>query len=170
MVMAETATEHPQAAVIRSRRERIIQTLAYELGGLLIASPVWSLVSGASGEESLLLLGCLSLAVMLWAAVYNTAYDIAEHRLTGWVASNRPHNWRILHAIGYEASAVVVTTPLLVTVAGFTLLQALAADLGLTVLYAAYGYVFHIIFDRLRPVCGDAAARQPERSRLSADA
>jgi uncharacterized membrane protein len=170
MVVAGAASLQPPAVVIRSRRERIIQTLAYEFGGLLIASPIWSIISGASGEESLLLLGCLSLAMMLWATAYNTAFDIVEYRLAARRASDRPHGWRIAHALGYEASATVITMPLVMLLAGFGWLQALAADIGLTVLYAAYGYGFHIIFDRLRPVCPDAEPSKPDRNRLSVEA
>jgi uncharacterized membrane protein len=141
-------------AKVRTLRERIIQTLAYEAGGLAVASPIWALLSGNTGGETLFILVCISLAAMSWAAIYNTAADIAESRLAGRLASDRPHHWRLLHAVGLEASSIVVTMPLIVLLTGFSWLQAFAADIGLTLLYAVYGYVFHIVFDRLRPVGG----------------
>lgn len=35
-------------------------------------------------------------------------------------------------------------------------MAALLADVGLTFLYSAYGYAFHLVFDRLRPVTSSA--------------
>jgi uncharacterized membrane protein len=141
-------------AKVRTLRERTIQTLAYEAGGLAVASPIWALLSGDTGGETLFILVCISLAAMSWAAIYNTAADLAESRLAGRLASDRPHHWRLLHAVGLEASSIVVTMPLIVLLTGFSWLHALVADIGLTLLYAVYGYFFHIVFDRLRPVGG----------------
>lgn len=142
------------AASVRNWRERALQTLAYEAGGLLVVSPLWSIAAGATAIESATLLICLSIAVMAWMAVYNTAFDIVDARLAGRAASNRPHRWRVVHAAGLEVTSVLATWPLIAWLADLGWLEALAADLGLTVAYAAYGYLFHLGFDRLRPVAG----------------
>jgi uncharacterized membrane protein len=152
MVTGEAAMNQPAATPVRSWRERALQTLAFELGGLLIVAPIWKLVTGATAAESVTLLICLSMAVMLWMAAYNTVFDRVESRLAGNVASDRPHGRRVLHAVGLEVSSALVTWPLIVVVAGLGWLEAMAADLGLTVAYAIYGYFFHIGFDRSRPV------------------
>ena len=47
-------------------------------------------------------------------------------------------------------TAVTVATALALTPLGR--LQALVANIGLTLAYALYGYFFHLGFDRLRPV------------------
>ena len=137
---------------IRGWLERAIQTVSYEIGGLLVVCPVWKLVTGASAAESIVLLACLSIAVIIWMAAYNTVFDFAEARIAGRVASDRPHRWRVVHAAGLEATSIVVTCPLIVLAAGLDWIHALAADIGLTMAYAAYGYCFHLGFDRLRPV------------------
>ena len=137
---------------IRSRRERVTQTLWFEALGLLIVCPLFAHVAGASTGESLTLLIVLSIAMMCWSALYNTAFDLIEHRCTGRVASDRPHRWRLVHAIALEASAVVVTWPLIIALTPLGRLQALVANIGLTLAYALYGYFFHLGFDRLRPV------------------
>jgi uncharacterized membrane protein len=152
MVTSEAATNRPAAAPVRSWRERALQTLAFELGGLLIVAPIWHLATGATAAESVTLLVCLSAAVMAWMAGYNTAFDLVEARLAGIVASDRPHVRRVLHAVGLEVTSALVTWPLIVVVAGLGWLEALVADLGLTIAYAIYGYFFHLGFDRLRPV------------------
>jgi len=152
--MVAAAKTPPQRPVppIRGWLERAIQTVSYELGGLLVVGPVWKLVTGASTTESIVLLACLSVAVMTWMAVYNTVFDFAESRIARRVASDRPHRWRVVHAVGLEATSIVVTWPLIVLLAGLDWYYALAADIGLTLAYAAYGYCFHLGFDRLRPV------------------
>ena len=94
----------------------------------------------------------LSVVVAAWAAIYNLLFDIVERRHTGRVASDRPHALRTAHAIGLEASAVIVSCPVIWAMTPLDWWGALLADLGLTVVYVAYGYAFHRVFDRLRPV------------------
>ena len=149
---SEAIQSRPAAAPIRDWLERAIQTVCYEFGGLLIVGPIWKFATGASATESAVLLICLSVAVMVWMAAYNTIFDVVEFRITGLVASVRPHRWRIVHALGLEASSLLVTWPLIALVTGLAWLEALVADLGLTLAYAIYSYFFHLGFDRLRPV------------------
>ena len=142
----------PAVAPVRDWWERAIQTLCYELGGLVVVGPVWKFVTGDSATESAFLLVCLSVAVMIWMAAYNTVFDVVEYRVTGLVASVRPHRRRIVHALGLEASSMIVTWPVVMLVTAFTWMEVIAAQLGLTLAYAVYGYVYHLAFDRLRPV------------------
>lgn len=143
---------------IRSVRERVIQTLGFEAGGLLLVAPLYALATGSGASESFGLIFVLALVVMAWAALYNTAFDVVEHRLTGRLASDRPERWRVAHAIGHEATAVVVTWPVIVWLTGLSWWAALLADLALTLVYAAYAYGFHKVYDRWRPVAPPGAA------------
>jgi uncharacterized membrane protein len=59
---------------------------------------------------------------------------------------------RLVHALSHEASSLVVTLPVLMGPGGLGFMEALLADLGLTVIYAGYAYVFHWFYDRVRPV------------------
>ena len=140
---------------MRSLRERVIQTLWFELLGLAIVAPLFAFFSGATPGESFVLLLVLAVVVTFWSGFYNSAFDRAEMRLTGRVASDRPQRWRALHAVGLEASAMVMTWPLVVALTPLGWHAALVAELGLTVAYVVYGYAFHLVFDRLRPVMPD---------------
>lgn len=137
---------------IRSWRERAIQTLWFEGVGLLLVSPLFAWASGSGGGESMRVVAALSAVVMAWAAVYNTVFDLVEHRLTGRVASDRPHRLRTLHAVGLEGTAVLLTWPVIYAMTDLSWGEALLADLGLTATYMVYGYAFHWVYDRLRPV------------------
>jgi uncharacterized membrane protein len=148
-----------RVAAVRGWRERAIQALAYEAGGLALFAPLWALATGASGAESLTVLVSLSLVVMAWMSAYNTLFDHVEARLTRRVASDRPHRWRLVHAAGLEVTSIAATTPLIVHLGGFGWMEALAADVALTLAYCAYGYVFHLGFDRLRPVAARPEGR-----------
>ncbi|MCU0828933.1 MAG: PACE efflux transporter [Tabrizicola sp.] len=137
---------------LRSPRERLLQTLCYEAGGLLLSIPLYLLYSGSGTGEGALLMLALSVAVMIWSPIHNTVFDWADLRLSGRVASDRPQRWRVVHAVTHEATTVVVTLPILVWLGGHGWGEALLIDLGLTVLYAVYAYGFHLAYDRWRPV------------------
>jgi uncharacterized membrane protein len=137
---------------VRSSRERLIQTLWFEGVGLLGVAPLFAWATGSTGAESFVVVAAVSVAVMLWAALYNTVFDRIEYQRTGRVASDRPHRLRTLHAIGLEVSSVVVTTPLIWALTDLGWWGALVADLGLAAAYTVYSYGFHWAYDRLRPV------------------
>jgi uncharacterized membrane protein len=142
---------------MRSARERLFQSLAYEAGGLALSIPAYHLFSGNSAHDSSVLLLTLSVAVLMWAPVHNTIFDWIDFRLSGRLASDRPHRWRIVHAISHEATTLVVTLPILIWLGGLSFWAAVLVDLGLTLLYAVYAYVFHLVYDRLRPMSADLA-------------
>lgn len=137
---------------LRSARERVIQTLSYELGALLLVTPLYQWLFDVSMSESLQLLVALSAAVLLWSPVHNTLFDALDARWFRRVASDRRGISRWVHAFSHEASTLVVTLPLIVWLGGFSWWDALLLDLGLTLFYTAYAWVFHWCFDRLRPI------------------
>lgn len=142
---------------LRSARERIIQTLSYEAGGLALAAPVYALVFGGSLTGSVLFTMVLSVVCMAWAGIHNTLFDLTEFRLCHRLASDRPQRWRVLHALSNDISSTLVTLPVIMWLGGYGFWAALGIDIGFTAFYAAYTYVFHIAFDRLRPVRPEAA-------------
>lgn len=137
---------------LRDARERALQTLCFEALGLLLVTPLYSLAAGSAMDDALGLLVLLSVVVMAWSALYNTAFDWAEARLAQRVASDRPAGLRVAHALGLEGSVLLATWPLIHYVGGLSWRDALIADIGLTLTYAAYAWAFHWAFDRLRPV------------------
>jgi uncharacterized membrane protein len=130
----------------------VIQTLSFEVGGLAVITPVFALVTDTQLGTSFGLLLAVSLVVTLWTAFFNTTFDLVEHRLTGRLASNRPHRWRTLHAVLHEATAVIVSCPVIWALTDLGWIDGLLVDLGLTVAYAVYAYLFYWGYDRLRPM------------------
>ena len=147
---------------IRNFRERAIQTLCFEIGGLLVVAPGYAILSGASASESVTLLVVLSIALMLWSPIHNTLFDIVDFRVTSRVASDRTHRLRVLHAVSHEVTSIFVTLPLIMYLGDYGFWQALVVDLGLSLAYTAYAYIFHVVFDRLRPVVVPQEHRVPD--------
>jgi uncharacterized membrane protein len=147
---------------IRSLRERIFQALCYEAGGIVIVTPAYGLIFGRPAPESLALIVALSIAFMIWASVYNTIYDIIEFRLARRVASDRPHLWRGAHAILHDVTGMIVTIPIILMMTDHGFWTAVAIDVGLTLFYTAYAYVFYLAFDWWRPVGREPSEGQPD--------
>jgi uncharacterized membrane protein len=137
---------------LRSARERIYQTLAFEAGGICIASPLYAAAFGGAAETSVFLVAALSIAVMIWSPIHNTVFDWLDLHFTGRVASDRSHGLRLLQALSLELTSLVATVPLVMGIGGHDVWGALGVNFGLTALYVAYGYLFHIVYDAFRPV------------------
>jgi uncharacterized membrane protein len=137
---------------LRTARERFYQIIAYEVGGLLIAAPLYGSIFGRGAGESFALIMWLSLAAMIWAPVHNTVFDWLEFRRTGRAASDRPQALRAAHALCLETTVTAATLPIIMAMGGHGFWRALSIDFGLTLFYSAYAYFFHIAYDRLRPV------------------
>lgn len=137
---------------VRSLRERVLQTLTYESGGLLLVTPAYAHAFGASAADSLAMLLAMSIMTMVWEGLHNTLFDLVDLKLSGRVASDRPHAWRCVHALSCEFSSTLVTVPLIMWLGGFDFWSAITVDIAFSLFYAAYGDLFHWLFDRIRPV------------------
>jgi uncharacterized membrane protein len=137
---------------LRSARDRAVQTLLYELGGLALVTPAYALISGSGAGESLTLMVALSVAVMVWSPLHNTVFDLIEWRRCRRVASDRPLGWRLVHAFSHEVTTLIVTLPLILWLTDLGVVQALLLDLGLSAFYALWALVFHAAYDRINPI------------------
>jgi uncharacterized membrane protein len=143
---------------LRTPTERMIQTLSFEAIGLCLSVPLCMAVNKGGAGDNAALLGVLTLAILLWSPLHNTLFDMVDLRATGRVASQRRRGLRLVHALSHEVTSVAVTLPIMVVIGGHTVQQALTMNLVLTLFYAGYAYVFHLGYDRLRPVAPSPAA------------
>ncbi|MCU0854601.1 MAG: hypothetical protein MUF63_06770, partial [Rhodobacteraceae bacterium] len=72
---------------IRSLRERAVQTLLYEAGGIAVAAPIYHLIFGAGAAQSVTLMIVLSVILLIWIPAFNWLFDLVEWRLTQRPAS-----------------------------------------------------------------------------------
>ena len=66
--------------MLRSKRERAIQTSSCEAGGLVIATPLYMAVFGVNVWGSAGLMIAFSVAVLIWTPIYNTVFDRLDLR------------------------------------------------------------------------------------------
>lgn len=136
----------------RSLRERVLQTLCFEAIGIVCVTPWFMWVYGAEGRQSFLLIAAISMIVVVWAPLYGWFFDWCEAQHTDRVASDRPHRIRLVHAVLYETSSITITLPMAMSLGGLSLTEAFSLNVGLTIFYIFYAYVFFLTYDRLRPI------------------
>jgi uncharacterized membrane protein len=138
--------------MLRSNRERFFQSLFFEIGGLLVATPLYHAVFGGNAGEALTLLLAISFACILWGPLHDALFDRCEWAMTRRLSSDRPSSLRLVHATSREVSPCIVTLPIFMLLGGHDLVAALAAEIWLTLIYIAYGYAFYRAYDWLRPM------------------
>ena len=82
--------------MLRSLKERILQTLCFEVLGLVLFVPAFAAMTPIRGLDALLTLTAMSVAVMLWTGVHNFLFDWIEFQMTRRVASGRPNKMRLI--------------------------------------------------------------------------
>ncbi|MGY6216649.1 PACE efflux transporter [Methylolobus aquaticus] len=140
-----------RAIPLRTLRERIRQGIAYELVGCLIMTPAFAYLSHEAIPSTATLLLLLAMIALVWNGLLGAALDGLEARLAGRSADRRPMGLRVLHAALLEAGVMVVSLPALLWWTDLSAWQALSADLGLSVAYAGYAFVFNQVYDKLFP-------------------
>lgn len=126
--------------------------ILFEIGGLALITPPFAWLSGVPMVDSLGLLAVTALIAALWNAIYNTAFDWVEGRMTGRTADRRPFGMRALHALGFEGGLLLMTLPVIMAWTGMDWLAALIADLGLATAYVIYAFAFNLGYDRAFPI------------------
>ena len=136
---------------MRTRADRIRHTLLYELFGLILCTP---LASWALGRD-LLRVGLLSVsmsgAAMICNYLFNLAFDHLLLRM-GRPVHVRPPWLRAIHALSFEASLTVLTVPLIMWWLDLSLWAALGTDLGYTLFFLAYTYLYNWAYDAVFPM------------------
>ena len=137
---------------LRSLPDRLRQIALYEIVGVGLISPLFALAAGISPADSVGLLSMLALIVAVWNGLYSTAFDWVERAITGRRADLRPPLRRAAHAVVLEIGAVVATTPVISAWTNVGWKAALVEDVGLTLVYSGYAFVFGLSYDWLFPI------------------
>lgn len=128
------------SAVLR----RIGYAVSFEVIGVLLVSGGLSLFFGAPLSESgpFAVLG--SAVAMIWSILFNTIFERWEARQT---RRGRGIGRRVLHAAGLEGGLVILLAPVMAWWLDVGLMAALVADIGLTLVFLVYTYLFNLGFD-----------------------
>lgn len=136
---------------MRTQADRLRHTILFELIGLITVTPLaaWLL------DRDMALIGSMSIFIsitpMCCNYVYNLAFDLALKKL-GRPLNHRPPKLRVLHAVLFESSLILITIPVVAWWLDMTLWQAFIADVGFALFFLFYAYVFNWVYDTVFPI------------------
>ena len=136
---------------MRTSADRIRHTVLFELFGLALCAPLasWILGKGLVQVGSLALV--LSLTAMIVNYVFNLLFDIALIRL-GRPVNVRPPWMRAIHAFLFETTLIILTLPLVAWWLDMALWQAFIANVGFSLFFLVYAYVYNLAYDIVFPM------------------
>ena len=136
---------------IRNGPDRVRYALLFEfILVLLMGAALW-LLSDQSPLESGSLAVMLSAVAVVMALVYNYLLDRIDAHY-GRVPTERSKLGRIIHAVGFEFTLVVICLPLIMWWMNWSWWKALTFDITAMAFIVVYTYVFTLIYDRVFPV------------------
>ena len=130
---------------MRSTRDRVCHAISFELGGLVLVSPLgaWAFDLPLA-DITVVRIACAIIATV-WTYAYNLAFDAVLQRLSGETEKSIP--MRVLQAVLFEAGLLAMLTPLMAWYLGISLLQALLMDVAFALVYVLYAFVFNWAYD-----------------------
>lgn len=128
-----------------SFKERVIHSVLFEIGGVTLASLAVIIVGNAETANAVAVGVTMATVGMVWNFVFNLLFDkvIKDNR------AERGIGLRIVHTLLFKLGMLIIATPIVMYLMNWTLIQALLADVGLTVLIAVYAFMFNWSFDVL---------------------
>ena len=137
---------------LRPYRERVLQSVIFEAIGLALVIPAYAAAFGQTRAHSTLVMLAISAAVLVVSPLHNWVYDRIDWHRTGRTACRRSGLGRLCHAVSHELALMGASVPILMLLAGHTLAQTLMINLWMTLFYVAFTALFHLAWDRLRPL------------------
>ena len=137
--------------VIRTGLDRLRYALLFE--GILVL--LTAVITALLFDRNIWSMGALWVLISLVALavnfVYNYCFDLFDVR-NGRIPTERSRPWRIVHAVGFEVTLVIINLPLLMWWMNWTIWKALAFDIVAMGAIVVYTYFFTLAYDRLFPI------------------
>lgn len=143
------------AIVVRGGWDRVRYALIFEGILIVLFGAAMSLVTGHDMLDTGGLALVLSILALVTNLVYNFVYDRVDVAF-GRVPTERTRMGRVVHAVGFEFTLVVLGLPLMMWWLDLNFWQALALDVTAMVFVVIYTYFFTLAYDRIFPVAQPA--------------
>ena len=127
--------------------ERVFQAVFFEVCMLAIMVPLSAIISGFSAGTMITVSIALSIFAMLWNYIYNIAFD----KLMGGSRIERSIAVRGFHACGFELGMVIITLPVLAWYLKISWLAAVTLEAGFLIFILFYTFIFNWLYDRYQP-------------------
>lgn len=141
----------PTDIVIRTGLDRLRYALLFE--GILVVLFTTAMV--LLFDRGLLFMGGLSVVLSLVALATNFIYNYIVDGIDvrhGRIPTERSRMGRILHAVGFEFTLVIVSVPIIVWWMTWGWWQAIVFDAIAMAAIVIYTYFFTLVYDRIFPV------------------
>ena len=135
---------------MRTGADRLRHTLGFEVLGLMISVPLFSLLTGQPVDHLGPLAIGLSLLATGWNYLYNLLVDHWMLRQLGRLEKRLIE--RVLHALLFELGLLLVVLPLTALWLGISLWQALWLDIGFSLFFVFYAFCYNLAYDHLFPL------------------
>ena len=135
---------------MRTGADRLRHTLGFEVLGMMISVPLFSLLTGQPVDHLGPLAIGLSLLATGWNYLYNLMVDHWMLRQLGRLEKRLIE--RVLHALIFELGLLLVALPLTALWLGISLWQALWLDIGFSLFFVLYAFGYNLAYDRLFPL------------------
>jgi len=130
---------------VQGWKRRVVYVGLYEVIGMLIASIVLGLLSGAKAVQSGLLSVMLTSTALTVNFIYNYLFEKWERRQSA--RTRRTLRRRLIHAIGFQFSLVIFLIPLIAWWLEVSLLKAFLMDLVLIIFFPIFTFFYNWVFD-----------------------
>lgn len=125
---------------------KIVYAVSFETLGTLVATVFLWVASDASAGSSLALSILTATITLCWSYAFNTAFEAWEARQ---VVRGRSRRRRLVHAVLFESGFVLMSVPVMAWWLQVGLIEAVAYEAGLVVLFMVYTYLLTWGFDRI---------------------
>ncbi|QFT61920.1 PACE efflux transporter [Roseivivax sp. THAF30] len=134
---------------MRSTADRIRQAVSFELIGILIVTPLfaWGFDHPMGEMGILVVLGAT--AATAWNYLFNLGFDHLLNWRRGDVRKTVP--LRLVHAVLFEATLLVLLLPLFAWWLEISLVAALVMEISFATFYMVYAFVFTWGYDLVFP-------------------
>ena len=135
---------------MRTGADRLRHTLGFELLGLMMSIPLFSLLTGQPVDH----LGPLAIGLSLLATGWNYLYNLlVDHWMLRQLGRlEKRFLERVLHALLFELGLLLVALPLTALWLGISLWQALWLDIGFSLFFVFYAFGYNLAYDHLFPL------------------
>ncbi|ESP92498.1 MULTISPECIES: PACE efflux transporter [Pseudoalteromonas] len=136
---------------MRTKQERIIHALFYEVFALLGISVLLKPLFQLEMSKSLTIGIAFSIFAVVWNLIFNYVFDtyLLKHHPKQLI--QRSLKVRVVHALGFEGTMLVLTLPILAWWLNVSMFEALRLELFLVIYITLYTFVYNYLYDIISP-------------------
>ncbi|ASY31189.1 PACE efflux transporter [Taylorella equigenitalis] len=130
----------------KSPAERLFYAALFEFLGIVLSAPLMSWIYG----HPLFDIGVITIVIAIVALLLNCTYNYFFDRLLISREISKTQTVRIIHMVGFEATLLLFTIPIICWFMNMNLVEALVLDAGYIVFYLLFTYFYNLTYDYVR--------------------